>query len=789
MIRRTFFLLLLFTCLQPVAGQYRIGQWTDYLSYNTAPSVTKGNDKVYVATGSCVFSYSWNDNALEKINKLNGLSDMGAKLVRFNDYNNTLVIVYSNSNIDVLRNGNVTNFSDILRKNITGDKTIYHISFYKELAYIATGFGIVVFDTEKLEFKDTYIIGNNGSYLTIYDVAADSSRIFAATASGLKQASINSNLNDFQNWNFVSGLPQKAFNCVIRYNNEFIANYSSTLDTGTDYRDTLYRFDGSNWDTIKKYHIAPNQTYQVKRLMADEQNQSIYITDQWGIDVFKKNPDWERAFSIGGNFIFYNASGNWIFPGVKEAVYTPGFGPFSYCVGTDNCGLVKTTAFGGQEQILLDGPGSNLISQLSILENKMIVAPVYLSEIWYNQYRRTGVYTNTSGSWNNLTKYPLDSVFDINCITFKNNNTSNYFAGTWGNGLLEFRNDTLYKIYNELNSSLKPATTTTNSVRINGLVSDTSGNLWVSNAFTSYVLSVMRPNGSWVALNFAAFVPNTSLAGKILIDKNNQKWVQLPGVGFLVYQDGGTYAQPNAANTKKITTSLNSGGLPSAQVYSMCEDKEGDIWIGSDKGVAVFYNPESILSSGSGWDCQQIIIDQNGVAKILLETETVFDIVADGNNRKWIATKNGVYCLSSDGQKEIHHFTKENSPLFSNTVIDLEYNGKTGDIFFATTDGLQSYRTEVIDAFEEFTDVYAYPNPVRPDYEGPIIIKGMVSNANIKITDITGALVYETTSKGGQAVWYGKNFKGERVATGVYVVFCSTSDGEQKTITKILLVN
>ena len=780
------FLLSSFTLIFP---QYRIGQWIDYLSYNTAPSVTKGSDRVYVATGSSVFSHSWNDNALEKMTKINGLSDMGAKLVRFNNFNNTLMIVYSNSNIDVLKNGVITNFSDILRKNITGDKTIYHISFYRQFAYIATGFGVVVFDLDKMEFKDTYIIGNNGSFLPVYDVAADSTRIFAATSAGLKEAFINTNLNDFQNWNFVPGLPKKAFNCVVRFNNEFLANYSSTLATGVDYQDTLYYFNGNVWDTLNKFYIAPNQTYQVKRLLVDEQIQSLFITDQWGIDVYTKNPDWNRAYQLGGNFLFYNSSGNWIFPGVKEAVYTPGFGPFTFCVGTDNCGLVQTTPSGGQDQIILDGPTTNLASQVSILDNKMVVAPVYLSEIWYNQYRRTGVYTSKNGSWKNITKYPLDSIYDINCIAFKQNNNNDFYAGTWGNGLLEFRSDTLYKIYNEQNSSLKPATTTSNSVRVNGVATDTAGFVWVGNAFTSFVLSAMRPSGLWTALNFAAFVPNTSLVGKILIDRNNQKWIQLPGVGFLVYNGGSNLPQPNSSNTKKITTSLNSGGLPSAQVFSMCEDKEGDIWVGTDKGVAVFYNPESIIGSSSGWDCQQIIIDQNGIAKILLETETVFDIVVDGNNRKWIATKNGVYCFSSDGQKEIHHFTTENSPLFSNTVIDLEFNGKTGDIFFATTEGLQSFRTEVIDAFEEFTEVYAYPNPVRPGYEGPIVIKGMINDAVVKITDITGALVYETTSKGGQAIWYGKNFKNERVASGVYVVFCSTADGEQKTITKILLVN
>lgn len=774
-------------------AQTGIGQWSDFLPYQSALSVTKGNGRVYAATGNSVFSVSWEDNSLERINKITGLSDVGAKLVRMNPYNNTLVIVYSNSNMDILKNGSITNFSDIQRKNITADKTIYHITFYNEFAYIATGFGVVVFDTEKMEFKDTYIIGNNGNYLTVYDVATDGNRVFAATENGMKQAITSSNLNDFQNWTFVQELPAKPFNCVARFNNEFFASYSSSLDNGNTYRDTLYLFNGNNWDTLSKPSIGPGLTYEIKRILPDEQEQRVYITDQWGMDIYLKNPGWQRVNAIGGGVNFTDQYNQIIWPDFTEGISTPGFSNSTYCLGTKNCGIVKNSP-AGNEKITLNSPDKKNVSQMALKKDRLIVAPAYLTEIWYNQFLKSGVYALKNGTWKNITKKPLnDSIIDINCISYFDDDEQHFFAGTWGNGLLEFRKDTLYTIHNHTNSSLKPATTTTNSVRVNGLIPDSLGNLWVTNAFTTYALSVMKPDGSWSAFNFGSLIPNNSLAGKIIIDKNNQKWIQLPGVGFLVYNDRGNYQQPITSgsnlNVKKITTSSGSGGLPSAQVFAICEDREGDIWIGSDKGVAVFYNPESVLTNSSGWDCQQIIIEQNGIAKILLETETVFDIVTDGDNRKWIATKSGIFCLSADGQQEFFHFTTENSPLFSNSVIDLEYDGLTGILYIGTTEGIQSYRTDVIDPFEEFTDVYAYPNPVRPGYEGPIVIKGMVEDAVVKITDITGTLVYETTSKGGQAIWYGKNFKGEKIASGVYVVFCASKDGEQKTLTKILVVN
>ena len=258
------------------------------------------------------------------------------------------------------------------------------------------------------------------------------------------------------------------------------------------------------------------------------------------------------------------------------------------------------------------------------------------------------------------------------------------------------------------------------------------------------------------------------------------------GGGLLVYKGAGT---PSVSNSKKLTTSSGNGGLPSNAVFCLSKDLDGEIWVGTDKGIAVFYSPENVFT-GSNFDAQQILIEQDGNVQILLETESVLAIAIDDANRKWIATaQSGVFLMSADGTTQLEHFDESNSPLFSNNVKSIAINHKTGEVYFGTSKGIISYRGTSTESFEDFTDVYAFPNPVKPDYEGPIAIKGLMNNTTLKITDISGTLVYETKSEGGQALWYGKNFKDERVSSGVYMVFCTSEDGAKKMVTKILLIN
>ena len=235
-------------------AQVKVGQWKDHLSYNSCNTVAKAGDFVYTSNGAGILKYNITDGSIETISKINGLSDIGIQLLRYNPNNGTLLIVYNNANIDVLRGNEIINFSDIKRKTITGKKNINEVTFKNNIAYLACGFGIVVFDTDKLEIKDTYYIGPGGSYLNVYQIELTDTTIFAATALGLYRANTSTLLNNFQNWNVVSGVPPGTYNGVVKFNNKIRANYSPFAANGTLNQDTLYCYDGVSWkkDTIKR---------------------------------------------------------------------------------------------------------------------------------------------------------------------------------------------------------------------------------------------------------------------------------------------------------------------------------------------------------------------------------------------------------------------------------------------------------------------------------------------------------------------------------------------------------
>ncbi|HEU4718775.1 MAG TPA: two-component regulator propeller domain-containing protein, partial [Bacteroidia bacterium] len=269
-----------------------------------------------------------------------------------------------------------------------------------------------------------------------------------------------------------------------------------------------------------------------------------------------------------------------------------------------------------------------------------------------------------------------------------------------------------------------------------------------------------------------------------------QKWMILPrGSGMLVFDDNGTIDNPSDDRVTRLGFTAGNGGIVGTDVYSMAEDQDGEIWVGTDQGISVFYCAENIFTPGA-CDAQQILIQQDGYTQILMGTQSVTCIAIDGANRKWIGTEEGgVFLMSADGQKQLAHFDVTNSPLLSNDITSLAINQKTGEIFFGTTKGLVSYRGEAIEGQDQMGDVYAFPNPVTHDYHGPIAITGLVKDADVRIADVTGNVVYQTKALGGQAIWDGNNFKGERAATGVYLVFITNEDGTQKAITKILLIN
>ena len=324
-------------------------------------------------------------------------------------------------------------------------------------------------------------------------------------------------------------------------------------------------------------------------------------------------------------------------------------------------------------------------------------------------------------------------------------------------------------------------------IRVKGLSFDEKGNLWLSNSLVQKGLAYMNPNGQWQSLNVNSYATNNSHLGDLIIDQQGKKWFYIAkGGGIIVYDDNGTVENSNDDRDRRLTTSPGSGGLPSNRIFSMAMDRDGEIWVGTDKGVAVFYDTDRVF--GIDGDAQLVLVEVDGYVEPIIANESVRAIAIDGANRKWFGTQSGVFVYSADGSEQIAHYTEENSPLFSNVINDISINQQSGEVFIATDKGLISYKGGATQGRKVHDNVIVYPNPVKESYNGPIAIKNVVENANVKITDVKGNLIQSFTALGGQAVWNGKNKYGERANTGVYLVFTTDPTGIETNVAKIIFI-
>ena len=754
-----------------------IGEWRDHLPYTSAKTLTEAGDRVYCASEEGLFYYSKSETTVERLSKITGLSDIGFSTINFDIATNTLVIAYNNANIDLIQDNRIINIPDIKRKIIPGNKIINKIFFKDNYAYLACGFGIVVLDLIKKEIKDTYYIGDNGGYTNVTDITCDGNEFFAATQSGVYHASVNaSNLANYNFWTKYNTIPTASFyNAVEFYKGKIYANLN--LPTA---HDTLYVFDGSNWnyfDTITYTDVRNITAMHNKMVVCGAGFLMVYDST---LTIFH---------NIYKYFNFENSPSSNVFDAFATETT-------DIWIADGNYGLVKNSNLWDYSKFYPNGPRFATAFDMSVQNSNLWVASGSVNSAWGPLFDRKGVASFINNSWNTI--YPKDDngndVNDLIRVAVDPNNSSRVFAGSWINGVVEINNNAqtamLDTVVNGTVTSLKPLSGIP-WIRIGGLDFDSDGNLWIGNSNVNTPISVLKTNGTWKNFNPGnAF--NQNLVGDLIVDTYNQKWLMLPyGTGLLVFNHGESIDNTSDGDHyKKLTTALGSGGLPSNYVYSIAEDLDGEVWVGTDKGIAVFYSPSEIFAGNGNFDSQQILIEQDGYAQYLFETEIVSVIAVDGGNRKWIGTQSaGLFLMSPDGTQELLHFTEENSPLFSNNIMSIAIDDITGEVFIGTQKGIISYKGTATEGGEIFNDVYAYPNPVKHDYEGPIAIKGLVKDADVKITDISGKLMYATKAQGGQAVWNGKSFAGEKAATGVYLVFASNEDGSQTHVTKILIIN
>ncbi|MBL7965712.1 MAG: T9SS type A sorting domain-containing protein [Prolixibacteraceae bacterium] len=761
-------------------AQPAIGEWTDYQSYANAKNVVDTGDKIYCVTEGGLFSYNKTDNSVQKMSGINGLSDAGIQRLAYNKEKGIVLIAYQNANIDLLIGNDIFNLSDIKRKQISADKTINNIMFSGNLAYLSCGFGIVVINIDRKEIKDTYFIGKDGGYLNVLDMATDGIHIYAATGNGVYKAlAAEPNLQNYNNWVKQQNIPHPdgKFSKIEFFKGKVIANYTTPDDQWSG--DELYELSGNSW-----IRFLPEIRYA-----SDITSNGSYIVFSSREEVFVYNDKMEKVKYVN-KYSFQDGEETSIRTRCAELDAQN-----ILWIADQKHGLIKLGT--AAERIVPEGPADNAIFSLSMNGQDLWVASGGRDNAWDNMWIEPKFQLNREGDWtlfDSKTFTVTNGFKDIVCVAADPKNPDHVFAGSWGGGVLEFNAGKFVKRFDNFNSTLQtaiPGQPDAPYVRIGGMDFDSKGNLWVTNSEVGKNLSVYQTDGTWKAYELSGIANKYSI-GKVVVTQDDDKWILVPrGKGQSLYVLNSTNtAQKEQQVVARFVNSEGEFFTEMSNVLSMVEDKNGEIWVGTTTGVAVFSNPKKVWTESVLYATRPGLDLKDNIFHPLLQTETVTAIAVDGANRKWFGTKtSGVFLISEDGEKELEHFTTENSPLLSNEITDIAVNEQTGEVFFGTAAGLISVMGEATAPNDEFSDVYVYPNPVRETHDGPIVVKGLVDDTDVKITDISGNLVYKTTSLGGQAIWDGKNLNGNRCKTGVYLIFMTDPAGEKTKITKLLFIH
>lgn len=738
-----------------------IEQWREHLPWQNAIQVVKG-DQLYCATQYSVYAVDAK-NEITRYSKVNGLNDIGVNAIGWDAATKQLVIAYNNSNLDILKEGIVKNIGDIKRSTISGSKIINHVFCNNGFAYLSSGLGIIIANLSKYEITDTWIIGNGGAQIRINAFISDATNHYAATTEGLKTIAINqANPANFNNWQLITGngLSGGEIRKIIAANNQLIVLKN----------DSLFIRNGTNW-------------------------QLMYADNAWPILSVEANEDKiiiaQRTIAGASRVIQLNTSG-----AIERTLISPGIISFPRHAIIDNGNIWTADFFGGlsksgttTERFIPTGPLSTANGQMLVNGATLYAAAGSVSDGWNYLFNRDGIFKFDDEVWTYRGPFNtpvLDSLLDFITLAVDPGDTT-IWAGSYGGGLAHFSNNGI-RIYKRNNSTLQAAVGDPASFRIAGLAFDNKNNLWVSNFGAANNLHVRKADGAW--RSFAApFTLNNNAVAQIITDDIDQLWIQSPtGNGIICYNHGANIDATNDDRWKLYRSGRGSGNLSSNTVLCMAKDKNGLIWVGTDKGVSVIQCPTQAFET-SGCEAIQPVVQQDRFAGLLFQDETVRCIAVDGANRKWVGTKNGVWLITPEGDKIIYRFNTANSPLLDDDVKQIAIHPQTGEVFIATFRGICSFRSTATEGGETNSNVLVYPNPVPPTYNGTIAIKGLANNSIVKIAELNGRLVFQTRALGGQAVWDGKNYQGQKVAAGMYLVIARDDTGKEKIVTKIAITN
>ena len=756
-------------------AQVETGSWRLHTATMSALDIAQDDEFVYTAYENGLMKYHLASKEKTLLNKMNGLSDILLSCIYYDTLDQALYIGYKNGNIDKISGNTVINIPAIKLASISGSKKINRFYRFGTTVYIATDFGVVLVNPLKNEIKDTYYPTN--SVQPIVDIEIKDQQILALSPSKLFIGNIGDVLLPSpQGWTQDMRVPMvfnSTYAAIEKVNEEvFVLQKSNAFGN-----DTILKLTPTEFVYFDYYSVG----LEIANLTQHENK----------LDVL-----------ADGALLTYNSSGQLIESALSFylGIY---FRPNQMVVlengekwmADEFSGPIRVIGAYSYEKVTYPGPPRNDFYTMDWNKGKLAIASGRL-EFKSPGFLRHGYYLFQDENWSyndntTLSQWQGIDIHDFIDISVNPKNPEEVAVSTYSAFPVSIINtaDNSCSVYDQTNSPIQLSLAGNGWSLASDVCYDTKGNLWVLNGWSDRPLVVKRADNTWSAFDCGVEARN-KYTTRMVSDKDQNLWFATETNGLFGYNYSETIDNIGDDFHINLTTGDYSGALPSENVTALAVDLDGELWIGTDAGFAVLYNTTGSFTANPGdYNAQRIKVRFEGNVEYVLGSTHITDIEVDGGNRKWMATAGaGLVLLSSDGSEIIKQFTKENSALISNNIYDIKMNQETGELFIITDLGLVSYRSDASQDDADYSSTKVFPNPVRPGYEGLITIQGIRYDSDVKVTDVSGNLIFKTTSNGGTATWDGKRVDGTKVESGVYLIWTATNEGSSNKVGKVVVV-
>ena len=752
-----------------------IDEWRVYSSFSTVNDiiVTDQNYRFVATQGGLVITNSVGISST--LTTMDGLHRLDIQKLAYHSPSKQLFLGYMDGAIDVynIEYSSIKTITDLLRVDQYPSKFVRDFVIHNDILFVATDFGIIEFNIDDLYVQQSYIgLGNLDRGTPIYALDIFDDELIAATSQGVVRANLNDNLLLSESWivfTTVDGLPSNFIQDVCFFNSGAYAVV----------QESLYYFNGVVW--LKEEGVNYLQSLDVvhqrdgQDLMLIFNNRIMRRSTYTSTKIYRV----ENVRGVRTSTILYD----------------------QLLMGTTDLGLLVFTSPSDWDQFIPVGPYTNFFTGLDWSDGRLFSASS--NNVTGNRIidRSKGYSFFQDSSWISFNAQNTELLDQEN---FKQafttaQNSSHYFVGSWGSGVVKHNKTTnAIQIYNAYNSTIRgwEADNPEYTV-ISGLSTDSKDQVWLVSRYGSEPLYVYEPNqDTWLAHAKNYAVNTLDEYVNLFIDSNDYKWISLQsstgdGTGLLIL-DTNDPTDLQDDQGVKLTTSASNGNLPDNKVNAFLEDKNGEVWIGTARGIARFLFPRFIIDSQRSSERQSQWLlneDTSAFSRYLLRDINVSAMAVNGANQKWIGSINqGLWLLNEEGTTILERYTEENSPLISNNILSIAINEESGEIFVATDRGLVSFIDIAQSPKAKMGSLKVYPNPFLYDQHERIIIENLSQSTRIRVLNSGGNVVHELQASGGRAQWDGYNSNGQKFSSGVYfLVAWDVSEGE-RGIGKVVII-